>query len=301
MRVIRNSSVIGTGVVGPELDWPLWDSGVTYAEGQRVTVATDALYPPYYYPAYDSVQAGNTNHDPLADDGTWWILVGTDNPGRMLDTYASSQTTADGSIQVTFGATPIANTVAMLNIVGAVANVTVTLSSVEIYNRDIYLYTIGSIDDWYEYFFADFTQQNNAIFNDLPSYPDQNVTVTLTGDGTVAIGTLVVGFGVYIGETEDGARIGITDYSRKTVDEFGVPTIVKRGFAKKGTFNVLVANNRVDMVAELLADLRAEPAVWIAEDDFSSTYIYGFYKDWYEIIRNTAGSTCALEIEGLTS
>jgi hypothetical protein len=52
----------------PFSSWPaIWNSGTTYAAGTGV-YGSDGL-------AYTSAQSGNTNHNPVGDNGTWWTAA----------------------------------------------------------------------------------------------------------------------------------------------------------------------------------------------------------------------------------
>ena len=44
----------------------------------------------------------------------------------------------------------------------------------------------------------------------------------------------------------------------------------------------------------------ATPCVWIGDNNYASTVIYGFYKDFDVVINYHTVSDCNLELEGLT-
>lgn len=298
MRLVRPSSPSSATITGPVVETlPTYSTGTTYALADRV-LTTDVSTGFEYI--YESAQASNLNN-PLTDPA-WWILVSAANPWRMFDNVSSSQTTsATGSIVAVFSPDTIANTVALLNVVGSTAEVKVTVAGVTVYDETKSLTSAGDgVTDWYQYFFGDFQQRTDVLFADLPSYAGQQVTVTFTGTGTVAIGTLAVGYGYYLGDTQYGAGVGIIDYSRKVADAFGNFQIVQRTFSKRGSFTFRTPNSQVDALANLLPQFRATAAVWIGADDFASTYIYGFYKDWNIAIQYVNDSVCTIEIEGLT-
>lgn len=298
MRLVRPSSPSSATITGPVIETlPTYSSGSTYALNDRV-LTTDVSTGFEYI--YESAQAANTGH--ALTDPAWWILVSAANPWRMFDNVSSSQTTSlTGSIVAVFSPDTIANTVALLNIVGSTAEVKVTVSGTTVYDETKSLTSAGDgVTDWYQYFFGDLSQRTDVLFADLPSYSGQQVTVTLTGTGTVAIGTLAVGYGYYLGDTQYGAGVGITDFSRKVVDDFGNYQIVKRAFSKRGSFTFRTQNSQIDALANLLPQFRAEAAVWIGADDYASTYIFGFYKDWNITIQYVSHSVVTLEIEGLT-
>lgn len=309
MRIVRPSTPSGTIIDGPVLETlPTYAGGTTYALGDRV-LSFDAGIPAYLI--YESAQASNTGH--ALTDPAWWIFVSYANPYRMFDQVANSQTTATDAITTAFFATPLAQTVALLNVDAAsvtvkvytgVAPGTISLpvAGVEVYSETQSLLIAGDgIGDWYEYFFGDIGRRHDVIFTDLPNYADQAILVEATDTGnTVAIGTIAVGYGLYIGDTQYGARVGITDYSRKEADDFGFYQITERSFSKRGDFQVRIPNTRVDEICKLLADYRAQATVFIGADDFGATFIYGFIKDWGLEITYVSHSIYSLSIEGLS-
>src|SRR3546814_10310239 len=74
----------------------------------------------------------------------------------------------------------------------------------------------------------------SVSFLDLPGVSG-DVTVTLTGAGAVSVGTLIIGRIAAMGLTEDTPSVGITDFSRKETDEFGLTVPVERAWAKRMT------------------------------------------------------------------
>jgi hypothetical protein len=299
MRIMRPSAPSGISITGPvQESLATWSSVGTYALGDQV-FRTDPSTT--FINIYESLQGSNTNKDPLTETD-YWVYVSASNLFRMFDNLANSQTTAANSIVVSFFATPFANMVALLNVSGATANVTVTASGVEVYNETKTLLVAGDgVDDWYEYFFGDMARHTDVLFTDLPSYASQVITVTLAESGaTVSMGTLAVGYGYDIGDTQYGLSLGIIDYSRKVANDFGYYDIVERAYARRMNATVTIENSRVDEICNLLPQFRATPIVVIGADDFSSTYIYGFIKEWELAIRYVSHSVYTMTVEGLT-
>jgi hypothetical protein len=158
------------------------------------------------------------------------------------------------------------------------------------------------IGDWYVYFTTEPGKLNSLVIYDLPSYASASVRVIISGDnpaGPVAVGTLLVGKAVDLGLTEAGPSIGITDFSRKETDQFGVTTIVERSWAKKMTVRSMIETGAVDGIQRTVAALRAQPALWIGEEGFDSLTVYGFFKDFSVGLALEQISYCSLSIEGL--
>ncbi len=103
-----------------------------------------------------------------------------------------------------------------------------------------------------------------------------------------------------LGTTATAPTIGIIDYSRRVTDDYGVTTVVERGFARRMSVQVAVPFETVDAVQRRLADLRATSALWIADERFASLSVRGFYKEFSIDIASPPLSFCTLSVEGLT-
>ena len=104
---------------------------------------------------------------------------------------------------------------------------------------------------------------------------------------------------VQLGETETTPTIGITDYSVRTTDDFGVTTVTPRGFSRTLSAKMLVPTDQADALQRQLAALRATSARWIADDRFAWLGVQGFYKDFSIELALQTVSYCTLTIEGL--
>lgn len=116
----------------------------------------------------------------------------------------------------------------------------------------------------------------------------------------VAVGTLMLGAVEPLGVIETSPTVGITDYSRKEADAFGVTVPVERAWAKKMAVRSLVASAAVDGLFRRLASLRATPALWIGQEGVDSLTVYGFFRD-ATIALGGSVSTLGLSIEGLST
>ena len=270
LRLLQPATITDAALVSssvPETDYPAWASGTTYALGARVIkTATHRIY--------ESAIAGNVGSDPVAADGKW-IDIGPTNRWAAFDQALGSTMTAASPIAVTIAASPI-SAVALLDVIGTSVRVQATG-----YDR---------------------TQPVGAgamTFLDLPAGTTR-VTVTLAGSGNVSVGTLLVGKLVGLGVTEASPSAGITDYSRKEVDDFGAETIVERAWAKRMTAKGLISTSAIDSVFSRIAAVRATPSLWIGQDGYDSLTIYGFFKT-FEIEAGDTVSKLSLSIEGLST
>ena len=193
-----------------------------------------------------------------------------------------------------------------MGLVGSSVTVEVTDggASPPVYSKSINL--DGSIVfDWYSYFFEPFVQLGEVVLTDLPPYSNAEITMTLESGGNVAIGEMIAGTVYALGEEEmdQGATIGIIDYSRKDTDnETGKTTFTRRAFSKRMSGQFLLNNGQLNAVQRILADIRAVPSVFIGSEaaDYAPLIVYGFYRDFSIDIAYPTKSWCRIEVEGLT-
>jgi hypothetical protein len=102
-----------------------------------------------------------------------------------------------------------------------------------------------------------------------------------------------------IGGTRISPSLGINDYSKKDVDEFGNATFVQRSFSKRMGVKLVFNNSEIDRIHSVLSAVRATPVVWIGSEKYSSMLIYGFYRDFEVDVAYVNLSYCTLNIEGM--
>lgn len=111
----------------------------------------------------------------------------------------------------------------------------------------------------------------------------------ITDAGTIDLGT-----------TEAAPTIGIVDFSRRVTDDFGVTTVVERGFARRMSVRLVLPSDQVDSVQQQLAEIRATPALWVADERFEWLSFEGFYREFELDLALPPVSYCTLTVEGLT-
>jgi len=297
MKVIKPITVTDAMILASNAveAYAAWSSATTYSKDQIVDYGT------FYY---ISLVNTNLNHLPDEVGSTYWVVVSPDNKHAMFDGQVSTATTSTSPLTVTVEP-GIVNSVAMVGLVGSSVTIEVTDggASPPVYSRTVNL--DGTILlDWYMYFFEPFVQLGEVVLTDLPPYLNAEVTMTLSSGGSVAIGELIFGTVYTLGAegTEQGATVGIIDYSRKdTNPDTGVTTFTRRAFSKRMSGQFLVANNQINGVQRILADIRAVPSVFIGseEADYAPLVVYGFYRDFSIDIAYPTKSWCRIEVEGL--
>ena len=271
-----------------------WAAGTTYAKDAFVDYGTHI---------YQSLVNSNTGNQPDTSP-TFWVLIGPDNTHAMFDDQISTATTKSTGPLTVVLATGLANAMALFGLVGnqVTVNITDGAGGPNVYSRTISL--DGTfIYDWYMYFFEPYVQIEEVVLTDLPPYASARLTMSLSGGGAVQVGQLVFGNQYELGDAQYGASVGIIDYSRKETNEFGVTTFVQRAFSKRMTARLLLHTSQISRVQQVLARVRAKPAVWVGVPDdgrYLPLTIYGFYRDFNVEVAYPTQSFCSLEIEGLT-
>ena len=291
---MKDSALISSNIA--ETDYAAWAVGTTYALAARVIVVGTNIHK-----IYESLQAGNLGHDP-ATSPAWWIEVSNTNRWKMFDQSVQLQSSNPTTIDVSIKPTQRVDSVALLNISAYSVQIKMTdATDGLVYNTTTILASDSGINNWYSYFYEPVVRMTDFVANDLPPYSNATIEVILTETGgTAYCGGFMVGLQQFLGNTQYGAKVGIQDYSVKTIDAYGNYTVLQRAYKKTATFNLQLYTSLVDQVMAVLTPLRATPIIYYGADGFDATVIYGFYKDLAVTIAYPEISTCTLEIEGLT-
>jgi hypothetical protein len=296
MKLIRPTPVTDAVLTSTDAPEPhaAYNPATTYAVGAVV-------HDPVKHRLMQSVQAANTGH--ALTDSAWWLDIGPSNPWAMFDQSVGSLSTGTGEINVVLAPGSI-DTLGVLDTDAELVTVSMTVGGSPVYSETLSTNVGGSaITDWYLYFFEPIGKQTTLIFSDLPFYPSATVSISFEGDdagGPVSVGSLIIGRALEIGSTEAGASVGITDYSKKVTDDFGVTSVVARPWSKKMTTRCILPTANIDAMQRELAKVRSIPCLWIGEQGYDSLTIYGFYKDFSLDFAFSNIGYCSLTIEGLT-
>lgn len=296
MQVVKPITFLDSQVVSNSLTdaHAVWNSGTTYSAGQFVT---------YNKRYYEALTGSNLNKQPNLNPNDW-LNIGPSNRWALFDSQISTRSTGTSVIEFVIQPGAI-DTFAVLNVLGASVAIVVRDEPGGSIVYDSSQSLVGDVvSDWFQYFFFDSTtQRTQAIFAGIPLFGTCEITVTISGSGTVAVGQVVAGVKSKLGATQYGLSTGILDYSKKETDEtFGTTEFIVRAFSKRMSPTLYVDNSQLNRVQRTLYNLRAVPALWIASDDpqfEEAVIVYGFYRDFNTEISFPTFSICSLEIEGL--
>ena len=111
---------------------------------------------------------------------------------------------------------------------------------------------------------------------------------------------MVIGKTAEIGTALYGTGVGIDDYSLKERDRWGGWSVTEGEFSDTAKFPVAVETGRVSKIRRMLTEVRAQPVVWVGEETYEATILYGFFTSFDLVYSGPDVSDCQLEIEGLT-
>lgn len=291
---ITESILLSSNVT--EDDYLEWYTGTSYSTGDLVIVTDSGVHK-----VYEALRATTGDYPP--DNSSDWLEVSSTNRWKMFDDIVGSQTTNADTIEVSV-TTSLADSVAFINVNALSVSVTVTDPTEGlVYEETKELLSTSNVVDLFTYFFEPFHYVTDAVFTSIPIYTGATMVATINSTGgTASCGVMVIGKVAALGCTQFGASIGILDYSKKTADDFGNYTILKRAFSKTGTFSTVLTNSTLGFTLATLEAYRSTPAVWIGtgvEYLASPMLIYGFYKDFTLGVEYVGETTCEIEIEGL--
>lgn len=300
---VTDTTLTATNI--PETDDPDYAAGTTYAAGARVQLTTAGIHK-----VYESAVAANTGHNPpdnIYDDSVdpptgWWKEISATNPWKMFDGKSRAASTL--AWDIVFEVTPgeVIGAIALLNIECATLNVTLTdPTDGEVYNRDIDLADLTEVVDWYTWFFSPLLNKPNAVLTDLPRYPSATITVTATAiNGSAKIGEFIYGNLKTIGTLVNGTKFTIEDWSDKTSDPEGNPDIVQGDYTDLIDFEVVIDSFRVYDIRRTLAQYRATPLVYIGNEEYTETIIYGSLERFSTVTNDGTFAACNIEIKELS-
>lgn len=299
MRLIKPVEITPAKLISsnvPETDYPAWSVSATYAIGDRV------LLDHHIYEALAIVAAGVKPGAEVVDKDhpAKWQDRGMDNRWRMFDDKVESLTTNPGTIEVRIRPGAVINSMALFNLQGK----SVTITMIDPVEGEVYRKTLSLVDagvtNWYDWFFEPIGKRTDVVVLDMPPYGSADIVLIIdAGAEVAAIGHTVIGAVKRIGTALYGTSVGINDYSRKSTDEFGNTIVVQRSFSNRAEFDVTLDTSEVTRVRRLLAELRATPVVWIGEESYEATILFGFYKDFQIVFSGPTVSDCSITVEGV--
>lgn len=281
-----------------ELAEVTWTAGTYNTGTRRIMPSTHKLY--------EVVATPSTTDQPdvgAAKEVPTWIEVSATNRYRAFDAVIDTQAT-DSSAPITYRFEPVGlcNSFAAFNIFG-VSDVVVTVTDdVDgvVYNNTVDMTDDSAIVDEYTWAFSPIIFRKQVILLDLPAYNDPRIDVTFNGDSSVAVGEIVIGNSLTLGQASYGTAVETIDYSVYETDDFGNRQVIRRRTADLTEFKVGIMKNRINYVRNVLKDLRGVNCVWVGdgvEDD--ATLVYGFGRGSRIPIETPSMNEMIITVQGL--
>lgn len=303
---ITDARLIASSVLEPDVanGEQAWQSGQAYAAGTAVIRASVHKR----YQALVEIAAGDTStpeSSPLK-----WQDMGATNRWAMFERGRANATVGQAGESLVFRVKPGSriDSVALVGMEASYATLRIYQGTTLQVERTISL-TKRVVHNWFDYFFNDFTYQNDAIFSDLPMYEDAEIEVELVyGDVPPSLKALVVCRKVHLGKTMVEPTLSGANYSRIVRDqEYGdVSRIVQRRFVPTTRQKLLIEDSRdAEQIRDALIAIRSSPALFSGLDDdtnnpwFTSFLIYGLLKDWTLSAPGLRYGGLSLELEEL--
>lgn len=301
LTVVEPAAITGAMVLANTLTevYGTWNAGTTYADAARV-VSSDGLS------VYESLQAANLNHDPLADNPdapVWWARVGASNRWALFDGEASLGSSASGGFVITLqpGAVGALGLIGMSGISQVRIQVVSATTGATARDTTHDLLAEG-IDTPYEFFYSyPRPYATERVFLDLPTLSDAVVTLTFSGTTSMRLGELVVGTPYELGDALRGAGLGLTDYSVQTRDQWGRLTLRQGDFARTPSVPFLFRAERLNKVFALLSRFRGRACLYVpsAERRLAALTTLGIYTRMRIDLQTATHYYATLDIEGL--
>lgn len=269
-----------------------WSSGSTYNTGDEVVLVTT-------HKVYKSAIDNNSDSPDVGaeKEPQTWVEMGYSNRYRMFTgAYDSvSKSTSD----IVFEIRPNSNIslAAFLGLDSGVSAIRVEI----IHDSDGVMYdkaqstTVRGIVGWWNWFFSPVYTVDSLVFSDLiPRSTGITIRVTISGSSP-SIGRVVLGFAYEFGETLYGTTVSRRNFSIRTRDGFGNSMRKNRRSVKLVTYQIAVRTHRIDEIYSRINEVQDNPALWIGEDNKSSTVVFGICE--YPRIPFEGYDTSAMSLE----
>lgn len=298
MKVIAPIDVSGiiTSYNVPASSNHAWDSGTTYALGDKVCVGQYD---------YESLAASNIGNNPVTDGGVKWLNLGPSNKWAMFNKKSGNtwligtKTTNPNTIDITFSPGRVVNAIGLVGVVADTVLVEMIVGGATVYSREISVSTKTAVN-WYDYYYGDFVTRESIAYTDLPAYANAQIRVLATNSGeTAEIGMMVIGNQHDLGWSIWGTTTGLENYSLSKADDFGNILSIERGSRNTIDFECRNYLGQVGNIKRILKPLKDKAAMYVGAEDVEGTLIVGKVENFNLTFANAALVEFSLSILSL--
>lgn len=273
----------------------VYDPTHTYALGDRVIDPVGHL-------VYESRINGANANQPLAT-GTAWLNIGPTNKWAAFDDLRNTQAEAPVDIVQEIQLTDRANTIAVIGLDARTITIKQTVGGVEKYSVTANLSKRKS-RGWKAWYFGAFESRTSVQYYDLPPYRNSRITITVSKPftGRRAVGGIVVGNAVYIGDAQYEATSDHLNFSNVERDKFGNLVLDPERSVPKVDLQVWFDKSLTSQIMKLREQLNGRPAIWSGLDDFTldwfePLFIFGIHKEFSLNLKGFDYGVITLQVE----
>lgn len=293
LNLILDTGKITSNVSEPDgtYDPSVWDTGASYAEGDKVYVLS-------VHKIYQNIYEGTTDNTVsspeinVTETAPKWAEISYTNRWKMFDLTRSTSTYRNTNITITFTPNQIIESVAVLGMSGVTSVlITGTVGSSQVYNPTSTPYTGTDI--------------RNYVVYDIPPSLSIVLTIVISGPGVVGCTHFVAGNPEDLGSIQSDITRDSINFSTVDRDTYGTATLVKRRSVPKVSYSIFTEAAEIERILAVRDDLNATTALWSGLDDditnnyYAAVLILGFYRNFSITLDNIVAATINLELEEL--
>lgn len=299
---ITDAILTSSTVPEPDTGETAWNSGATYALGDRRYVASN-------HTMYESLIASNLGNDPTLEvqndpdnPPTKWLEVGKTNRWQAIDLLRNTKSSGTSPMVIVLTPGKRIDAAGFFGLEADAITISMTVGATEVYSYTENL-SRREVWGWYDYVFQAFSTKPSVALFDLPPSTGAVITITLTAaSGTVKIGSIVIGSKTNIGNVEYGAESDVLNFSRIDRAFDGTVQLRPRRSIPKAIESVWAEKAMVNKIRDLRTNLNAVPAVWAGldqtnDDYFEALLILGVYRKFTIDLSYPEHAKLSLEIE----
>lgn len=297
---VTMTDAVVTATDVPEADYAAWSSGTTYALADR-TIKNHVIW--------QSIQAGNTNHDPTESGSAWWKKVSATNRWCLFDlNQVTSTAQADSMYYELQPGAPVTS----LHVLGlsAVTSVRVRVYDMNASGALVYdggLRSAGLLPDrpdWWHYFFGPWTIAEEQHYADLPYISNPKIRVDFAGDPDMSVQVLMIGNDSIFADSRGfgvvrDVGIRVDRITAAGLNAFDIPTLTVGTAISTVNFDLIVPSREVDQFMRWYRANGRKSCLFTISDQWSSTQLIGTITVFKAVINGPTQSTFSVEIQGV--
>jgi len=245
--LITDAHLVASNI--PEDDHPVWDKDATYGKGAYVIS-------PISHRIYESMQAGNNDNDPVADDGTWWLDLRATNRWSAFDNRRANK--ARRADQITYSIIPPmdCDAISLFGLTAGEVRIRVWDGASWIYDETFRMVNKDNVVSAYTWFWGGVVYARQKVLNGFPGYLGHRIDITISAPGAVAeVGHILLGRNYLLGRILLPVEVEHVSHSRKEYDSFGDPMLVPKGSTRKITIPLEVPSIQGPRVMDVVAEV----------------------------------------------